>query len=344
MSETPGWAAPNWDQSRPGEAAEHPGAGVPAADPQGANTGWVSQPWGTPAPPEVKPGVVPLRPLGLGELLDAAVTTIRRHPRVTLGYSALFALLGQGITIAAAAANGRFGGRLPTRGSPFSSLSTLTSSSTILAMLAASFFDLVLTGFIAVVIGEAVLGREVSAGQVWHRVRPLLLPLLVLSALVAVVPFVGLPLLLAPGIFLWGAWALAVPALVLERGSVRDALRRSWQLARPDWGRVWLIRTLSWLLASVLGSLIGAAFGAVALVSVFRAAVAGSAAATISPLGLTLLAIGSVLASTLTAPFQAGVLSLLYIDRRMRAEGLDVALQGSVRGVPAAGTAAPDAL
>src|SRR5262249_42454025 len=44
---------------------------------------WPSQPQ---AP---KPGVIPLRPLGVGELLDGAFTSIRRNPRATLGIAAL---------------------------------------------------------------------------------------------------------------------------------------------------------------------------------------------------------------------------------------------------------------
>ena len=37
--------------------------------------------------------------------------------------------------------------------------------------------------------------------------------------------------------------------------------------------------------------------------------------------------VGAGLASVLVAPFSSGVMALLYVDRRMRAEGLDVALQ-----------------
>ena len=44
---------------------------------------WQSQPQ---AP---KPGVIPLRPLGVGEILDGAFTSIRRNPRATLGIAAL---------------------------------------------------------------------------------------------------------------------------------------------------------------------------------------------------------------------------------------------------------------
>ena len=38
-----------------------------------------------------QPGVVPLRPLALGELLDGAIKIIRRYPRPTLGLSAAIA-------------------------------------------------------------------------------------------------------------------------------------------------------------------------------------------------------------------------------------------------------------
>ena len=43
--------------------------------------------------PDVKPGVVPLRPLGLGELLDGAVGVLRRYPRPALGLAALIAVI-----------------------------------------------------------------------------------------------------------------------------------------------------------------------------------------------------------------------------------------------------------
>jgi len=41
--------------------------------------------------------------------------------------------------------------------------------------------------------------------------------------------------------------------------------------------------------------------------------------------------LGGIAAGTITAPFLAGVLALLYIDRRMRAEGLDLVLRREQR-------------
>ena len=41
--------------------------------------------------------------------------------------------------------------------------------------------------------------------------------------------------------------------------------------------------------------------------------------------------LSALVATTITAPFTAGVLALLYIDRRMRAEALDVTLARAAR-------------
>src|SRR5687767_4983300 len=79
----PGWApvqppaAPGW-----GQAAQ-----PPAAPGWGQAPGWSTAPPGWAPPP--KPGVIPLRPLGVGEILDGAISSIRRDPRVMLGVSAL---------------------------------------------------------------------------------------------------------------------------------------------------------------------------------------------------------------------------------------------------------------
>jgi hypothetical protein len=42
---------------------------------------------------------------------------------------------------------------------------------------------------------------------------------------------------------------------------------------------------------------------------------------------VVLTSVGAVVAGTIAEPFLAGTLALLYIDRRMRAEALDMTLQ-----------------
>src|SRR5687767_11648313 len=88
----PGWAAPG------GRASSGPVPYEPEVAPpqqQGwQQPGWQQQPgWGAPVATAPKPGVVPLRPLGLGEVLDGAVALVRGYPRAALGVSAVVALV-----------------------------------------------------------------------------------------------------------------------------------------------------------------------------------------------------------------------------------------------------------
>jgi hypothetical protein len=130
-------------------------------------------------------------------------------------------------------------------------------------------------------------------------------------------------------VILWGAWALTTPALVLEGLGPFQALRRSWQLAWPSFPRVWSIRTLSELLAMLMQYLVAVPFAvAGTLVALALGADEGSQLPVIA---LVLVVLGGIAAGTLTAPFLAGVLALLYVDRRMRAEGLDLVLQRQAR-------------
>ncbi len=55
------------------------------------------------------------------------------------------------------------------------------------------------------------------------------------------------------------------------------------------------------------------------------------AAAGFAPLQLVITGISSIVAATIVYPFWAGVTSLLYIDLRMRREGLDVELARAAR-------------
>ncbi len=60
----------------------------------------------------------------------------------------------------------------------------------------------------------------------------------------------------------------------------------------------------------------------------------GSEIGTISTLSLFGSTLGAIVGGTLTAPFTAGVTALLYIDRRMRIEGLDLELARSAATQP----------
>ena len=51
-------------------------------------------------------------------------------------------------------------------------------------------------------------------------------------------------------------------------------------------------------------------------------------------LSTAIASVGSTIGQIITAPFTAGVIVLLYTDRRMRAEAFDLVLQSGAAGGP----------
>jgi hypothetical protein len=278
---------------------------------------------------------VPLRPLGVGDILDGAFKAVRRNPRVMFGLSSGFAVVQVLLTTAmslvvfrnladinASDGNVGLGPLIGTEGLEF-----LTIFVTLL-------LGGVLTGMLAIVVTQDVLGRRVGIGEVWANVRPRLWTLIGLSVVTSVLQFLGVFACIAPGVWLWGIWAVAVPACMVEKTTIRGALGRSKGLVAGTFWRVWGIRALGYLVLQVVSSLITVPF---LLLGVF----AGSGLDNLvqsngTPVALLLLInLGSLIAATLTAPIRAGVDALLYVDLRMRKEGLDIALQRA-SAVPAA--------
>src|SRR4051794_32622101 len=159
-------------------------------------------------PPRPKPGVIPLRPLGVGEILDGAIAYIRGNPGVTLGFSAVVITITQLIELpveaslnsATTAAVGD-GTRVPTRSDLSGLIWTALAGSAVSALI--SFVaTAVLTGLLITVLGQAVLGRRMSLRSGWAAPRPRLPGLLGISllstlALLLVVAAGFIPLLIA---------------------------------------------------------------------------------------------------------------------------------------------------
>jgi hypothetical protein len=113
--------------------------------------------------------------------------------------------------------------------------------------------------------------------------------------------------------------------VVLEREGPVRALGRSWRLVRGSFWRVLGITLLAGLIVVVTAgvlqipfSLIGALAGGG---SSLLPATGGSVA------GILISAVGGVVAGAVARPISAGVAVLLYVDLRMRREGLDLVLQ-----------------
>ncbi|GIH89729.1 hypothetical protein ACFFMN_12975 [Planobispora siamensis] len=320
-------------------------------------------PYGQPAPPyggppALKPGVIPLRPLNLGDIYNGAVQFIRSNPKATLGLSALVTILAEIATLAiqiptTSAFVDAAVSETPTDPSDVLSIAGSFLLGTLLSVILQMIAIVVLSGMLTSVLGRAVFGESITIGEAWRLTRGRVLPLLGLAllqvlmifgfmilavvlvtvlvaanapgALVGVVGFVFIIGGLVGAVFLYTKLSLAGPVIVLERAGVFSAISRSFRLVKGDFWRVFGIL----LLTAVIAGLIG---GAVSVPFSFAAQV-GTGAGGIEELqtGLTISlflgALGAVIAGTITNPFSAAVNALLYADRRMRAEAFDLVLQ-----------------
>ncbi len=65
----------------------------------------------------------------------------------------------------------------------------------------------------------------------------------------------GLVLLIAPGIWVFLNWILAVPAVAAERISLGDALARSQKLAKGQRGQIFGLALLGWVIIFTINAL-----------------------------------------------------------------------------------------
>ncbi len=338
MSETPGWSSPDQPQNQPQQQPPQYGQ---------QQYGYNAPP--PPVQPTIKPGVIPLRPLALGEIIDGAVTTMRRYPKLIIGAAAVVAAITQIIGLLvqlpflADLSTALDPNAAPTRDqliSTFASALGGTMIGVVLQLVGTVF----LSGFITVVVGHAVLGRQVTFAQAWEEFKPRLLPLLgatLLYGLLIMAAPVVLGLLgvlansgwaLALGLFvafllavwLWVLFSLVTPALVLERCGVGTAFGRSRKLVTGAWWRTFGILLVAGLIGAVITWIISLPFE---LLGRATTGFDADPAALLSAGYLVLITLGAIIASTIALPFSSAVSVLVYVDRRMRSEGMDIELQ-----------------
>ncbi len=188
---------------------------------------------------------------------------------------------------------------------------------------------IVLAGMLSAVVSEAVLGGTMSAGEALRRIQPRLGGLIGLSIAVGLLTVLGLIGLFVGAIFVMVALSMATPAFVLEGGSVSTALRRSWTLVRGTWWRTFGILLLAEIMVGILTAIL--LIPLAVIIAVGGGSLTDPSNGTLTALGLLLTAVMNIAARAVTTPISAGVIVLLYIDRRIRLEGLDVTLVQTVR-------------
>ena len=348
----------------PATGAGHAGYGPPAGTPS-APTGTPTAPWST-ALTAHKPGIIALRPLGFGDILEGSFAAMRRNPKTFFGL-ALLTSLAVLLLLAAVAALGYL---VVTQVGSSDVADVVLAIGTVggltLLYVASAVTAVALTGMLSYPVGEAVLGRTPSIAETWRRTRGMLgrltglclilfFPVVIvfggLVTLVVVafdsgsdalgaVGIVALVLALLAVAYVAVRLALATPALVLEELGVVASLRRSWGLTRGRFWRTLGVLFVASLIVSVVQQvlsvgfqLVGGALGLAVVSSTGEAAGEGWFLAIF--LGVTV--IGSLLASLIAQPFLAAVGALLYTDARIRKEGFDLALVRAATGAQVVG-------
>ncbi|MFF2525944.1 glycerophosphoryl diester phosphodiesterase membrane domain-containing protein [Streptomyces liangshanensis] len=414
MNDTPGWASPGSAPSdgqdasvpRPAEPADDTGTptkwsktqpppgqwsppsaqtpGQPGPTPPHPAPAWGAG-WGGPGqggapgpawgrPPAAKPGVIPLRPLGVGEILDGAVSTLRAHWRTVLGVTLAVAVVTQICDILVVRYLVPEPGQIDPEATPSEALSQAGDSirdslfslapTTVITLLGTLFTTAVLT----MVVSRSILGRPVTLTEAWQEARPRLPQLLGLTLLLPLAAVVIMGVGVAPGIlvgstagvllavlgglialvvisWLMVRYALASPALMLERQGIGASLRRSAKLVRGSWWRIFGIQSLTLLLTFLITMIVSIPFAIVALAT-DGSGIDGLVAGSTPEYGWTYLiitGIGAVIASSISYPISAGVTVLLYVDQRIRREALDLELAraAGLTGNGTPGTATP---
>ncbi|RSS78119.1 glycerophosphoryl diester phosphodiesterase membrane domain-containing protein [Streptomyces sp. WAC06614] len=317
----------------------------------GGPGGWGAGGWGQ--PPAAKPGVIPLRPLGLGEILDGAVATTRTHWRSVLSITLVVATFVQLVTVLAQKyAFSRFAFTTTGEPTPESAQELVDSlGSTVAVGLGSGFVQfvggLLVTAMLTMIFSKAVLGQPSTVAGAWRDARGQLLRLAGLTLLLAFGAAALVVVLILPGIiaqswglgllggfaaialvvWLWIKFVLASPALMLERSGVFKSLARSSKLVQGAWWRILGITLLTGLLTVIVSGIITLPTTFLGLM-VEGVSKGGLGAAGYEPSWayLIIMAVGSIVALTITMPITAGVTVLLYIDQRIRREALDLEL------------------
>ena len=306
-------------------------------------------------PPAAKPGIVPLRPLTLGEVYDGAFSAIRHNPGVMLGAATLVLLLATVIGVLfgqlfAPLLAGAFdqvtadAPELSGLSSTYAQLTAASAGSGITSLLVTP----VVEGVLTVSVSQSVVGRKLSVKEVWTRLRGRVWRLIGWSLLrglavtVGVFAYTLLAVLVVAAVseastwaavllgilFFFGALALLVwlgvrlglvaPALALEGQRLWSTIPRAWRLTRGSFWRLFGIYLLAVVIVFAASAILSYPFGVIA------GMVAGTGASEVGAIAVTTL--GSVVSSALVTIFLSAVVALLYVDMRMRREGLDVAL------------------
>lgn len=383
---------------QPGQAwgAQPQGYGTPASMPSASQNAWTSPSaddgwgnnadggWGSsavaPQPPvggpapsmapgphapqnlatSYQPGIIALKPLGLGDVIQGAAKLLRWNPKSTI----LLTLVCQGIGLLGAIPLGVFLARraMGDHSSPtFVALGLLVTL--LIAMLPMIVGQLVLLPLVQRVTLDGVLGKRTSIAEAWRTAKrriwasigtQLLVGLIILGvALVGIVLMVmvtmgatsigqdnhntaiGITVLgivaiyfvmIVAMVIFYLRLAMATALVVFENASPVDAIKRSLKLSKNNAFRILGYSIVISLVTMVIAMVIGLPLQLISEV-ITQGALGGDSTSTeASVLSISLSLVQRTISGVITTPFTIAAMALLTIDMKMRQEGYDIEL------------------
>ncbi|MEO8529208.1 MAG: hypothetical protein ABI435_09025, partial [Pseudolysinimonas sp.] len=315
--------------------------------------------------PPPKRGLVPLRPIGFGAVLSAPLRLQRKAPRTTLGpalvvsliTTALAALVQWGLVVIPQAALDSSYYQDYTSVSQY--IETLAGIGGWVPIVFALTANALLVGIFVVPAARAIIAERVSFRGLRWRLKGRFGRLLAWTGIVFVVStgvfvLAALPVLsIGPSILYVGplfAWfvgfgeAIALilglgilfarlgfvsEAIALEGLKLRAAIARSWSLSRGASWRLFGQQFLIWLIVGIACVVLAQPVQFL-LSLVFPLLFPNGGTQADSAIYDTVSTVVTTMVATVIGAFglvlQSGVGALLYLDARMRREGLDLAL------------------
>ena len=329
------------------------------------DAGWGAAPGGFFLAP--KPGIIPLRPLSIGEIISGAFESLRANPRAmflpslivltaTGALSAVLNYLGASFLLSRVddllnSSDVRISGILPVFMGSF--------ASQMVGALLTALATTILTGLLIVAVSRSVLGRIATPGEVWERTRGRILPLIGQTLLITLITVIADAIIVVIGIVLIviiaasvtgpdpGAGAIVITLLAALALIVIVFIAAAFLVVRLSLapaalmlentgvvegiGRSWaLTRGSFWRVLGILvlaGLITGLVTGTLSFGLGMVLGVISVGLPAAQPLVSAVTVLLTSVLSALVLPFTAAVTALTYIDLRMRTVGLDVELR-----------------
>jgi hypothetical protein len=356
MTDNPQWQAPGGSPATPPPYGAPSSPYSPGAAAAGPPPGW------TPPP---RPGLIPLRPLDLGTILGGSFRVLRRNPKSTFGAalliqgaSSVLVLIVLGLVTYLSLSRINFSTSENNDVIQAGSIAAI-----VVTGIGATLFTIatsaLLQGIIVLEVSRATLDEKLTLRQLWRLAHGRLWALigwaLLVSAAIAVavialvvtivilaatastagiifavlLGIVGGFALAAVGIWVGTKLSLVSSALMIERLSLGGAISRSWRLTTGAFWRTFGIQLLVAVIINVALQVISAPLSLLSplLLTLIDPNGQNQPSTIAVSIGITVLAAAVTLVfGAIGAVVQASASALIYLDRRIRTEGLDLEL------------------